>query len=164
MSTERSTDQQHLQTCGELSRQFEEKCQTAYFLQPDVIPHGDVRVADRSLGHMRGQAEKVYLHACPAFMIRPAEDWWCWAVTAMTFTTHHYGLALVTLHEVKELWGCTGTATLAAILRLSTEEPNTPHWHTTRAHLCGIPPERVDWDYHTRAGYQVRCEPEVRHA
>ena len=149
-------------TCGILYRLFEEQCQTCFFLRPDAIPHGDVRMADRSIGHMRGQAEKVFLGACMAFMIRPGPDWWGWALLAMEFTCEHYGLAhYVSAHE-GELWGCQSWLVQQRVHEtLLGERKNSPAWHQLRGSLCGIPTAQLDLSYHQRDGYGRRCEPSL---
>lgn len=146
-------------TCGMLYRAFEEQCQTISFLQSSAIPHGDVRLADRAIGHMRGQAEKVYLGACQAFMVRPAQDWFGWATLAMEYVCVHYCLEMVYGPLVKELWGCASADIAEDVSRLLTYgNPNTRLWHTKRAAWCGIP--HVDIHYHQREGYSNRCETE----
>lgn len=147
-------------TCGALYRLFEEHCQTLPFLQPEAIPHQDVRLADRSVGHMRGQAEKVFLGACQAFMIRPAPDWLDWARLAMEYVCGHYGLEMVYGARVGELWGAATPEIGEDISRLLTYAiPNTRLWHGMRAKWCGV--KEVDIAYHTRAEYGKRCEPPI---
>ena len=147
-------------TCGTLYRLFEEQCPFLAFLHPAAIPHGDVRLADRALGHMRGQAEKVYLGACCAFMIRPASDWFAWAQAAMTYTCEHYGLVLHIARDEGELWGRTADSIAKHAMDALEKEPkNTETWHALRAELCGIPREQLDTEYHQRAGWGTRCEP-----
>ena len=146
-------------TLGALMRTFEDHCMDATFLDEGDIPHGDIRVADRALGHMRGQAEKVYLGACRAFMIRPADDWFEWAEQAMQFTCAHYGLICYPSSRLGELWGCReGVGPyLAAMERLPRD---STAWHLIRAQLCGIAPAQWDTAYHLRQGHGVRCEPD----
>ena len=147
-------------TCGTLYRLFEEQCPSLEFLHPSAIPHGDVRLADRALGHMRGQAEKVYLGACSAFMIRPADDWFGWAVEAMMFTCRHYGLSLSLSTAAGEVWGYADSSLVQYILEaIATEPPTSPIWHHLRGALCGIPCANVDQEYHLRADWGTRCEP-----
>lgn len=148
-------------TCGALYRLFEEQCQTLFFLQPGAIPHGDVRLADRAIGHMRGQAEKVFLGACRALMIRPASDWFTWACEAMLFTCNHYGMQLYIARDEGELWGCANFSVLQHVhATLKREEKDSPAWHLLRGRLCGIPASMLDQEYHQREGYGQRCEPE----
>lgn len=147
-------------TCGTLYRLFEEHCQVETFLQPAAIPYGDIRLADRAIGHMRGQAEKVYLGACQAFMIRPAQDWWDWALMAMEFTCEQYSLAFYRAKDHGEIWGCRTRSIrehLVEVLRDTTRDGVL--WHQQRAMLCGIPREAVDVNYHRREGHGARCEP-----
>ena len=145
-------------TCGDLYRTFEEACASWPCLQPTNIPHGHIRLADRAVGHMRGQAEKVYLGACKAFMIRPAADWFQWAIDAMTMVCIHYHLHLAIDTTHGEIWGCKDTATYQTLRTLQTHvEVNSAHWHGIRARLCGV--ETVDMYYHERHGYGQRCEP-----
>lgn len=145
-------------TCGSLYRAFEEECQTLGFMQPAAIPHGDVRLADRAIGHMRGQAEKVFLGACQAFMIRPGPDWFDWATLAMEYVCVHYGLEMTFAPLVGELWGCTSADVAEEVSRLMTyKRPNTILWHTRRAAWCGV--KEVDREYHKRAEYGKPCEP-----
>ena len=149
-------------TCGTLYRLFEEQCPTLAFLQPAAIPHGDVRLADRALGHMRGQAEKVYLGACQAFMIRPAADWLGWAMDAMVFTCHHYHLRAKVCLGWKEIWGYTENSLVQLMMDTMASEPeNSPVWHELRGALCGIPHQCIDTRYHERAGFGMRCEPDA---
>ena len=147
-------------TCGELFRSFEEECGSWPCLQPANIPYGNVRLADRAVGHMRGQAEKVYLGACQAFMIRPAEDWWGWSIEVMALVCLHYDLRLYLPDgEHGEVWGCKDVDTIAQLDMMFRHVPvNSQLWHVIRAQLCGV--KKVDILYHTRAGYGQRCEPE----
>ena len=149
-------------TCDKLCSLFEAQCQTRAFLQPDAIPHGEVRLADRAIGYMRGQAEKVSLGACRAFMIRPAPEWFAWAAQAMEFTCTHYDLRLLTNETWGELWGYTDNSLVWGTLdTLDTVPQNSLLWHQLRAALCGIPSGQVDPDYHQREGHGGRCESAV---
>ena len=145
-------------TCGKLFRTFMDACVTLTCLKPDFIPHGDVRTADRAIGFAMGQAEKVYLGACPAFMIRPAPDWMDWADAAMAVVCGHYGLRL--LRQEGEFWGFREEHIEDVVRSLQGIEAQSTAWHATRAWLCGIPLEEVDHAYHEREGYHARCEPE----
>ena len=146
-------------TCGALFATFQAACERQPWLQPDAIPHGQVRFADRALGHMQGQAEKVASGACYAFMIRPGADWWRWAHAAMLFVCGHYGLNFYSekpygeLWAYRELWVCDHLTELYAFVA-----PNSPLWHVMRADLCGI--REVDIRYHQRSTFGQRCEPD----
>jgi hypothetical protein len=112
---------------------------------------------------MQGEASKVALGACSAFMVRPAPDWWAWSLEAMTLICGHYGL-LVHAHAAQgEIWGVRPEwqERLSDTLMQPT---NSPAWHRARGMLCGIPPSQIDIHYHERATYGVRCEPDRRDA
>ena len=166
-----------IETCGELHRTLMEQLKYAACLQPAAIPDKTtteyssydserVAYANRAIGFMAGQAEKVYNRACPAFMIRPGLLWFDWAKEAMSLVCHHYGLACLVYYDAGELWGVKEPYETEAIQMLYERiEPNSPAWHWTRARLCGIPNNDVDHHYHQRAGHGLPCEPrrEVPH-
>ena len=113
-----------------------------------------------ALGTMSGQAEKVALGACRAFMVRPAPEWLEWTIEAMELICGHYGLRMFTDLPRGEVWGCADTVVLEDVQHCASAlEENGHLWHMTRARLCGIPENRVDVQYHERNGYLARCEP-----
>lgn len=147
-----------LPTCGELCRTLAESLLKHPLL--DAAPDRDF--ACFAMGFASGQAEKVYNGACPAFMIRPAPDWYAWAWEMMCIVCTHYDLGVVQYVATGEIWayGYTDGETQEDIHMMLTHlVHNDPRWHEMRARLCGIPKERVDTQYHKRTGYQVRCEP-----
>ena len=150
-------------TCGELYRRFHALLDAAEWMRPDALPHGDVRTADRAVGFMQGQAEKVASGACRACMVRPAPDWRAWAERALMAVCRHYDLGLRTLfHADMELWAFDRSpATQALIVHLHALRQHSPESHALRALLCGIPVDRVDVCYHERAGHGRRCEPDA---
>ena len=114
-----------------------------------------------ALGSMTGEASKVALGACHAFMIRPAPDWWDWSIEAMQLVCNHYGLLMHVDAAQGELWGVQPAAypLLCHALRHPVQ---SPRWHVERGLLCGIAAEEIDPAYHLRDTFGVRCEPEGR--
>jgi hypothetical protein len=116
-----------------------------------------------SLGSMQGEASKVALGACAAFMVRPAPDWWDWSQQAMQLICDHYGLLLHADPRQGEIWGVR-PEWLGPLEHALSQPVNGPDWHRERGMLCGIRPSEIDLHYHTRDTYGVRCEPERREA
>ena len=155
-------------TCGQL---YHELMTTLFPLLGDAsyglhalihdCPEDPPAYAAFALGFIAGQAEKVASGACPAFMIRPAPAWHDWTEQAMELVCGHYGLLLYALRRHGEFWGYLRESIVAPVdlACIATEAPNTPHWHATRARLCGIAPAQVDIAYHLRDGHGRRCEP-----
>lgn len=110
-----------------------------------------------SWGHLCGQAEKVYLGACPAMMVRPND-----AVPGdltprlamqarVTIIANIYTLVWTRLQTSRgiEYWLYQPRAQ-DLIDELMTTEENSPHWHTIRGILCGIPKKDIDTEFHKR--------------
>lgn len=143
-------------TCGTLQQQLWKTFLTGSLME--AAP--DIAYGTFAVGFMAGQAEKVILGACQAFMIRPAPDWWTWAKEAMALTCTHYGMKLYIARDEGELWGCANFSVLQRVhATLKREEKNSPRWHQLRGTLCGIPASILDQNYHQREGYGARCEP-----
>ena len=144
-------------TCGALQQRLWETFLTGSLME--AAP--DIAYGTFAVGFMAGQAEKVLLGACKAFMIRPAPDWWAWAKEAMMLVCAHYGMNLYISRDEGELWGCGNFSVLQHVhATLKCEEKNSPGWHQLRGILCGIPASALDQEYHQREGYEQRCEPE----
>lgn len=145
-----------METCGTLHKALWEKLCTDTLLE-DAL---EIAYGHFATGFMSGQAEKVYSGACTAFMVRPGADWWTWACEAMQLICDHYGLLVYTDRMHGELWGCAnGQARQEVHLVAVCYAENSIDWHTARARLCGIPPDKVDVAYHERAQWGERCEP-----
>lgn len=101
---------------------------------------------------MAGQAEKVFNRVCPAAMSRPFEGYYDAMAVSIEKIAAHYGLVMVTLPYINEIWIC-GSDYQEAIYAMSELEMNSSAWHFARARLCGIPSEDVDIEFHLRKGY-----------
>lgn len=149
-------------TCGELYTQ--------------IITWALERYADNPLamfacGSIAGQAEKVYLGACLATMVRPAEEYRSLVCEIAGQVARIYGLdyEIITPGGSLEVWVIRWTsgsrALIGEISRMATQDMHAwdarawTAWHGMRAKLCGVPMEAVDCDYHLREGYGKRCEP-----
>lgn len=121
----------------------------------------DDKVCLFAAGHMTGQAEKIYLGACPAMMCRPSPEYGAWMLTVAAKLSEVYGLE-VSLFErpeiADEIW-LHRPAYRNNVALLSQLECNSPEWHRKRGLLCGIPSPEIDPAFHERAGYRERCEP-----
>ena len=119
----------------------------------------DILYACYALGRMSGQAEKVSLHACRAFMIRPAPVWLKWALQAMQLiAADHYGLTVLEHGPLGELWGVHPDWAPLCTTALALPYPS-PQAHQLRGRLCGIPLDAIDHDYHLRQGTGAHSEP-----
>ena len=140
-------------TCGPLFLQCVERFAAAT----------DDRVRLISAGHALGQAEKVCLGACPAFMVRPSREYRSWALWVASVLSEVYGLDVSVFDRpdiADEIWMHRhGAQNLVGCL--SQMKANTPEWHEYRGFLCGVPDKEIDERFHERRGYRERCEPET---
>lgn len=128
---------------------------------------GDERLVEAfAAGFVNGQAEKVYLGACPAAMFRPSPDRAVLIDLLVQDTCQRYGLKSY-LSASGEVWIGRDKATLDEIVFVCREvESNTPRWHRRRALLCGIPENEIDHEFHKRKMFNQPCDvvtQEVRH-
>lgn len=115
-----------------------------------------------AVGHVHGQAEKVYLGACAAAMFRPQPDQFEWLLNAVQRVAARYSLDVETLPYEgdwsgrREIWiSRRGNRIVGSWL---DSEPDSKRWHTMRALACGIPAECIDTEFHTRRGYNEPCD------
>lgn len=153
-------------TCGELYKTF-----SAWA----IAQYADTPVLLFAAGSIQGQAEKVYLGACPASMIRPSAAWQHEALRILVEVSKVYGLHFSQIfydHHV-EYWLYKDTWCVDELEQLATQGlRNTQRWsqgewnwwHVTRARLCGIPWHEIDMQYHTREGYGDTCESSQMHS
>ena len=102
-------------------------------------------------GHLVGQAEKVWLGACSAFMCRPTEDEFAAFIIRVKIVSGIYGLIWSILDTTKgrEIWVYKeNTTPLINILRLHNGD--NPTGHFIRGILCGVPTCDIDVAFHTR--------------
>ena len=104
-----------------------------------------------ALGHALGNAEKVWLGACPAFMIRPKEEHYLDAVKRIETICAAYSLNFrrLTTSRGTELWVCS-TSNLHLVERLYQIKENSSEWHLVRGLLCGVPIGQIDYSFHER--------------
>lgn len=124
----------------------------------DKAPAEQLPFACFALGTMQGQAEKVALGACRMFLIRPAPEWYAWALEAMHYICTHYGLLVIENATPREIWGVHPAWRWVANRAQATLYPSADA-HYLRAQLCGIPPSQIDLHYHERESHGQRCEP-----
>lgn len=108
-------------------------------------------------GFVSGQAEKVYLGACPAAMFRPSQSNFNWLWEEAQKIAARYGLVAYAPGEgpAREIWICrNGTYPLW----WEECERDTAAWHSLRAQACGIPLAEADALFHRRKGYGEVCD------
>jgi hypothetical protein len=111
-------------------------------------------------GFVSGQAEKVYLGACPAAMFRPSDDNYQWLLNEVIKIANRYGLVVSIIASgvfatPREIWITRNSKGLGRWMHCSV---NSEAWHIWRAVACGIPLDEVDPDFHTRTGYGEICD------
>lgn len=112
-------------------------------------------------GFVHGQAEKVYLGACPAAMFRPPPERWQMVFDLATDAAQRYGLRVITLESVQEIWLCRDNTAAAGVEGLDRMELNSAEWHLWRGNLCGVPDREIDLRFHERSGYGEICDQSV---
>lgn len=120
----------------------------------------DDKVCVFSAGHMTGQAEKIYLGACSALMVRPSPQYRSWCLFVATTLSAIYGLEVSVFERDEisdEIWLHTMESS-GAISELQHLEVNSPGWHARRGLLCGIPDTDIDVYFHKRSGYREPCD------
>jgi len=122
----------------------------------------DKEVRIFAAGHLTGQAEKVYLGACRAAMVRPSEDYRQWCLTVAIHLSSIYGLEISVFEreEIKdEIWIHRPDArSQVQLLGCPDIEVNSRFWHMIRGDLCGVPPGHIDHQFHERKGYGEVCD------
>lgn len=112
-----------------------------------------------------GQAEKIFLGACQAAMFRPSPENQAKMLSVCVYLSGVYGLEVSVFQReeiANEIWLHNGKCVDLLSRTLTTEEVNSPIWHTVRGVLCGVPFNQVDLDFHKRRGYREVCD-EVSH-
>ena len=102
-----------------------------------------------------GQAEKVYLGACPAAMSRPSAGYFGKQLENIWKIAQIYDLKTATYPD--EIWICRKEY-IGDVDRMRMLPVNSPAWHHARARLCGIPLKEVDEQFHLRSGYGERAD------
>ena len=95
------------------------------------------------LGFCAGQAEKVWLGVCPAFMVRPDDDQRDDRTEQVHRVADEYGLTVTAIDN--ELWVHRSNFDCGQWVSYAK---NSIDYHRARAAACGIP--KVDVDYHKR--------------
>lgn len=111
-------------------------------------------------GHLSGQAEKIYLGACLAAMVRPSRLYRSWCLHVCTKLSAIYGLEVSVFERdeiADEIWIHKPEAR-PFLEELNALEVNSRLWHHIRGFLCGIPAAEIDTHFHTRQGYQEVCD------
>lgn len=114
-------------------------------------------------GHMTGQAEKIYLGACPAAMFRPTLEYRDWCLACCMYLSSLYGLEVSVFDSPgleDEVWIHKPSHT-GVVGSIQNEAPNSPSWHYLRGLLCGISQSDIDPEFHLRKGYREACIPET---
>ena len=103
-------------------------------------------------GYITGQAEKVFLGACPAAVFTADNDSNIDRQTLLLIIidiAKRYQLSMHTFSD--QIWICRDMFVWCKINDLynsSTITINSPEWHRIRAELCGIPEDEIDEKYH----------------
>ena len=114
-------------------------------------------------GFVTGQAEKVYLGACPAAMFRPSMENQEWLCTIIQDVCDRYSLGMHWMAVVgggwSEVWIYRDGHIFHALRRrMEAAEPDSPEYHVIRAALCGIPAAEIDLKFHERRGAGQPCD------
>ena len=101
-------------------------------------------------GFVAGQAEKVYLGACPAALIHPhgaTRRYWDDVLNVVNQTAMVYDLGVTVLGE--EIW-IHREENAHLVAAVASMEVNSPAYHQHRAMLCGVPASEIDPTFHER--------------
>ena len=110
-------------------------------------------------GFVSGEAEKVYLGACPAAMFRPSSDNLWWLREVVIDVMRRYGLWHWQIGDELWIFRPDYFDQLKELEDLhEAKEVNTPRWHGLRAELCGVPEAEIDLAFHEREGYGEPCD------
>jgi hypothetical protein len=107
-----------------------------------------------SAGFVNGQAEKVYLGACPAAMFRPSPGRYDLVLGIALEAAVLYQLSVEEYDD--EIWICRSHEIACQVMDLRKLDRESAKWHIARAWLCGIPTNEVDPRFHIRKGYGER--------
>lgn len=134
-------------------------CGPLYFEARTATGH-DGEITAFAAGHATGLAEKVYLGACEAAMLRPEPENYEWLLATVRQVAHVYGLAVQEYKYpengpragAREIWMLDVRDEGAGILfnALTDLPANSPSWHATRGKLCGVPMGQIDYVFHER--------------
>ena len=138
-------NQQNTKTCGQLWSEV---------YRDYVTNEEQMRIF--SAGFTLGQAEKVYLGACPACMSRPSNKEFDWKLKQTKDIADRYGLSVTVCpsgqdETANEIW--VHRPDYDGVGQWLSHYVNTPAWHVLRAQACGIPDMEVDYEFHKRTGY-----------
>ena len=131
-------------------------CGPLYFASRTLTGH-DGEIKAFAAGFATGLAEKVYLGACEAAMLRPEPENYEWLLATVRQVAHVYGL---TVQEYKypgngpragsrEIWMLRSPIGFDYDHLLKTRV-NTAGWHSIRGLMCGIPSDQIDFAFHER--------------
>lgn len=120
-------------------------------------------------GFVSGQAEKVYLGAADAAMLRPSSEQVVRLRGIVDDVAERYQLVVVDITYpypggpneptiLRELWLCRTQDVADDVYGLPNMRPNSPEFHGRRARLCGVPSLEVDYEFHRRRGSGVPCD------
>lgn len=124
-------------------------CRPLYYKLQELAAGYLTLEAAFAFGFAAGQAEKIYLGACKAAMFRPKSGGQDLLRTILRDIAPVYGLAYTNIGD--EFWLFKmSTSTERAILSLLNIERDSSEWHMTRAILCGIPFDEIDFEFHKR--------------
>lgn len=110
-------------------------------------------------GFVSGQAEKVYNGACLAAMFRPSAETYPALRDVLKKVCPRYQLFYT--GSGQELWIFRSDREPEfgeLFVRMLNTEENTATWHLLRAQLCGIPSQKIDYQYHARKNFNVKCD------
>ncbi|MFA5987585.1 MAG: hypothetical protein WC797_02965 [Candidatus Paceibacterota bacterium] len=101
-------------------------------------------------GSWDGQAQKIYLGACPAAMFRLPLNKLLSGMKLAKIIAKNYGLNAFNVNN--EIWIIQPKYKKYLKIMMTLPE-NSAGWHLLRAILCGIPLDNVDVEYHLRKGF-----------
>lgn len=136
-------------------------------LKLDSIPHDKFNSAVQiytsqkysflAAGFIAGLAEKTYLGASNAFMVRPSKEWYKWTFEIVELVCKNYSIFSIDLVDLGEIWGFRSKVTLSTLqFMINKLEPNSPEWHEFRGRLCGV--RELNEKYHEVLNFNSRCE------
>lgn len=133
---------ENTQTCGPLFREVYE----------EALKDSNDPLILFSWGHLAASAEKIWLGACNAAVFRPVTSEVSRFQLRIAIVAEIYGLewTYIGLDRGTEFWLFTQDSLQSVLLLVEKLHTNSPESHYIRGTLCGIPPEKIDLEFHER--------------